>query len=40
LRLVISTRLAGLAEQRPDLLLVAGVVQHDQHPLVGEQAAV
>ena len=41
LRLVISTRLPGLAgQQRPDLLLVAGVVQHDQHPPVRQQAAV
>jgi hypothetical protein len=27
-------------QQRPDLLLITGVVQHDQHPLAGQQAAI
>ena len=41
LRLVTTHQAAGRAgQQRPDLLGVAGVVQHDQHPPAGEQAAV
>ena len=40
-RLVTTTSAAGRAgQQRPDLLGVAGVVQHDQHPPAGQQAAV
>ena len=30
----------GAGQQRPDLLHLAGVVQHHQHPPVGQQAAV
>jgi hypothetical protein len=40
LRLVTTTTLPGAGQQWANLVGVAGVVEHDEHPPVGEETAV